>query len=239
MKAIAIIPARYASTRFPGKPLIDIGGKTMIQRVYEQASKAGLISEVWVATDDERIYTEVERFGGRAIMTSSDCQNGTDRCAEAMNKLDKPEIEIVLNLQGDEPFAEPGDMDKLISCFAKHEVQISTLCREFKDHKEFDNSARVKVLVNQQDLAQKFTRNRDGVFTYGQPQVYLHLGVYAFRTETLRQIVLLPPTVNEEREQLEQLRWLDHGYRMQCALTSHHSIAVDYPEDLEKIKGLY
>lgn len=236
MKAIGIIPARFASTRFPGKPLVDIGGKPMVQRVYEQSLKARLLSEVFVATDDKRIYDAVVDFGGQAIMTSEKCANGTERCAEALEHMNSALTKVVVNIQGDEPFIQPDDIDNLVSCFIEESVQISTLVKRFVTAADFENPSRVKAIVDEFMFALRFTRNLQHPFTIEHPQVFHHVGLYAFRENILADLVKLKPSANELNENLEQLRWLDHAYRIKCVLTSHEAWSVDTPEDLERIQ---
>lgn len=235
MNVIGIIPSRYASTRFPGKSLVDIGGKTMIRRVYEQAAKAKSLSQVTVATDDERIFNEVKSFGGEVMMTSSLHQNGTERCAEVVSVISN-NIDIVINIQGDEPFIEPRQIDLLASCFTNKDVQIATLVRAFKNEEEKQNPSRVKAFVDEEMNALMFSRsavNRQPSTVNGQ--LFKHIGIYAFRKNVLLEIVKLAPSPLEIAESLEQLRWLENGYHIQCALTTHESISIDTPEDL---KGL-
>ncbi|MCW5908507.1 MAG: 3-deoxy-manno-octulosonate cytidylyltransferase [Chitinophagales bacterium] len=258
MKVIGIIPARYASSRFPGKPLAAIGNKTMIRRVYEQALKAKSLSQVWVATDDERICNEVKNFGGKVVITSANHKNGTERCAEAAASLN---ADIIINIQGDEPFIHPEQIDLLAQCFADANTSISTLIKEHPMNEELHNHARIKVVVNKNMEALYFSRNvipfvseHSSVAIKGFAQdekkqvlvtdttsgaatvFYKHIGIYGYRADVLQQIVQLPPSPLEMAESLEQLRWLENGYRIRCALTPHESISIDTPEDLEAVK---
>ncbi len=235
MNITGIIPSRYSSSRFPGKPLVDIKGKTMIRRVYEQALQAKMLNYVVVATDDERIFDEVKNFGGNVIFTSPNHVNGTERCAEAASKLNAP-TDVVINIQGDEPFIKPEQIDLLASCFVVDQVQIATLVRNFKSEEEKLNHSRVKAFVDADMRAITFSRHplptRVKSSNY---QLLKHIGVYAFRTEVLKKIVNLPVSVLEGEESLEQLRWIENWYSIYCAYTEHESISIDTPEDL---KGL-
>ncbi len=235
MKITGIIPSRYGSTRFPGKPLIDIGGKTMIRRVYEQACKAKTLSDVIVATDDERIFKEVESFGGKVVMTSAQHKNGTERCAEiAGNAADNSDV--IINIQGDEPFIEPEQIDLLANCFTNADTQIATLIRKTDWDDELKNPARIKVVVNRKGEAMYFSRsiipNPISKVHFDELEFNIHVGIYAFRKHVLNQVVQLPATPLELTESLEQLRWLENGYRITCAITTHVSTPVDTPEDL-------
>jgi len=238
MKIIGIIPARYASTRFPGKPLVDIGGKTMIRRVYEQCKKAKLLSEVIVATDDRRIFEEVKNFGGQVMMTSAKHQNGTERCAELAKKI---ETDFVINIQGDEPFIHPAQIDLLAKCMTKSSTRanISTLITPTHLDKSLTNPARVKVAVNKHYEALYFSRsviphvrNKEAE---ANTQFFQHIGIYGFKRETLSELVKLKPSPLELAESLEQLRWVENGYSIQCAVTKHMSQSVDAPADLKKL----
>jgi 3-deoxy-manno-octulosonate cytidylyltransferase (CMP-KDO synthetase) len=230
-KIVGIIPVRYASTRFPGKPLADIGGKTMVRRVYEQALKSKFLNKVIVATDDERIYEEVQTFGGEVQMTLSTHANGTERCCEVASMLD---CDVVINIQGDEPFIEPEQIDLLCQCFEDDAVQIATLVRPFSGEEEFANPARVKAILDENFDVVSFRRNYDSV-----DNVYKHIGLYGFRKEVLIELVKLEPTESEMAENLEQLRWLENDYKITCVLTTHESKAVDTPEDLAELLRWY
>ncbi len=242
MKAVGIIPARFNSTRFPGKPLADIRGKTMIRRVYEQAEKCHALAGVFVATDDERIIAEVNSFGGNAIMTSPKHTSGTDRCFEVLEKIGKDKYEVVVNIQGDEPFIHPEQIDKVVTCFhGKSHVQIATLAHQIADSRDLINPGIVKIVRNVKGEALYFSRspipfireakNSDWTkfFTYLK-----HIGIYAYRSDVLEKIVKLPPSSLEKAESLEQLRWLENGYAITVELTDKESFPVDYPEDLKK-----
>ncbi|MCK4676613.1 MAG: 3-deoxy-manno-octulosonate cytidylyltransferase [Bacteroidales bacterium] len=239
---IGIIPARYGSTRFPGKPLAMINGKSMIQRVFEQAEKSKRLSEILVATDDERIATHVEGFGGVAMMTSPDHKNGTERCAEVINHMDNFNYDVVVNIQGDEPFLNPDQIDELIACFQDPEVQIATLATKIETTPELADTSSVKVVIDNQGNAIYFSRSiipfiRDvktpnWVNSY---PFYKHIGIYAFRTKTLIKIARLAPTPLELAESLEQLRWMVNGYKIHVKVVTTKSVGIDKPDDLLKI----
>ncbi|MCU0455019.1 MAG: 3-deoxy-manno-octulosonate cytidylyltransferase [Bacteroidales bacterium] len=237
-----IIPARYASTRFPGKPLVKIGSKTMIQRVYEQASMAAEL--VYVATDDGRIMKAVNSFGGKAVMTSADHFSGTDRCAEAAAIITAEtgrNIDIVLNIQGDEPFINPEQIELLKSCFTDSSVQIATLVRKTEPGEDIFNPNHVKVVVDFSGNAIYFSRaaipylrGTDASRWSHEHVYYKHLGLYAYTTEVLRQITAMKRSMLESAESLEQNRWIENGIKIRTAVTGHESISIDTPEDLER-----
>lgn len=244
MKFIAIIPARYASTRFPGKPLANMDGKPMIQRVYEQVSKS--VSDVYVATDDERILKAVESFGGKAVMTSVDHRSGTDRCNEAYHTIGQP-FDVVLNIQGDEPFIYPEQIDLLKACFTDDFVEIATLVKPFEQKGglvALQNPSTPKVVLSRKMEAIYFSRSiipflRD-VEKEDWPKehvFYKHIGIYGYRTDVLQEITQLLPGVLEQVESLEQLRWIENGYKIKVGVTSHETIGIDTPEDLENAIG--
>jgi 3-deoxy-manno-octulosonate cytidylyltransferase (CMP-KDO synthetase) len=240
MKTIIIIPARYASTRFPGKPLTHIGGMTMIQRVYEQAVKSGVAKKVLVATDDERIFAHVKNFLGEVVMTSSEHKSGTDRCFEALEKTGE-NFDVVINLQGDEPFIQPEQLHKLISCFSDSDCRIATLVKKIEKKEDIETPNVVKVVKDVNNNALYFSRsaipfNRENEIS---PIYFKHLGLYAYLAETLRSITLLQPTSLELAESLEQLRWLENGYKIKVAETELESIAIDTPADLKRAEALY
>jgi 3-deoxy-manno-octulosonate cytidylyltransferase (CMP-KDO synthetase) len=241
-----IIPARYASTRFPGKPLVLIGDKPMIQRVFDQARKA--LDIVYVATDDKRIFDAVVAFGGKAIMTSTYHLSGTDRCSEAVTRIMEDtgkKIDIVINIQGDEPFIKPEQISLLIECFADKNVELATLVRETAPGEDVFNPNQPKVILNSKGDAIYFSRaaipyirdtEKDN---WSEKHVfYKHIGLYAYRTETLKKITLLSRSTLEIAESLEQNRWIENGYRIRTAVTSWESIGIDTPDDLEKAKSL-
>lgn len=245
MRFIGIIPARYASTRFPGKPLAMLGDKPMIQRVYEQARKA--LDEVVVATDDERIYQAVEQFGGRAIMTRKDHKCGTDRCLEAydrsasgVNKDDKETV--IINIQGDEPFIQPEQIEAIKACFP---TEIATLVKPFTEADglaALENPNTPKVVFSRETgnallfsrSVIPYLRGIDREDWLKQKKHYKHIGMYAYRADILREITQLPQTEAELAESLEQLRWLENGYQIRVAETNVQSIGIDTPEDLQK-----
>ena len=240
MKFIAIIPSRYASSRFPGKPLADMDGKSMIQRVYEQVKKS--IKDVYVATDDERILQAVENFDGKVVMTSVHHRSGTDRCDEAYKKIGQP-FDVVLNIQGDEPFINPEQIDLLKSCFTDNSVEIATLVKPFDKNVELSflqNPSTPKVVLSKNNEAVYFSRSvipflRDVKQTNwpSQHTFYKHIGIYGYRTDVLQQITQLQPGVLEQAESLEQLRWIENGYKIKVGVTTHETIGIDTPEDLQ------
>ncbi|MDR6781672.1 3-deoxy-manno-octulosonate cytidylyltransferase (CMP-KDO synthetase) [Pedobacter africanus] len=240
MKVLGIIPARFASTRFPGKPLVEIQGKSMIQRVYEQTLKAKSLTKVVVATDDERIANEINSFGGSFVMTASTHQSGTDRCAEvARHFLD---YDIVINIQGDEPFIDPKQIDLLVSCFEKENVQLATLIKKIQTEAELFNNNIPKVVINSRQEAIYFSRhtipyirNAEKDKWLNSQQFYKHIGIYGYTTLSLQEITKLKPSALEIAESLEQLRWIENGYAIQTRVTDIETIAIDTPEDLEKI----
>lgn len=246
LRFVAIIPARYASTRFPGKPLVDIGGKTMIQRVYDQVSK--VLDDVYVATDDERIFDKVRSFGGKVIMTSDAHRSGTDRCYEAFTKLDDW-FDVVINVQGDEPFIQPEQIEALKNCFADEETQIATLVKKITERDGVEvlfNPNSPKVVIDKQNNALYFSRSpipykrgSDEKNWIAEHDYYKHVGVYAYRSEVLSQIVQMPPSKLELAESLEQLRWLENGLKIKAGFTEVETVGIDTPEDLEKIKGMF
>ena len=239
---VGIIPARYASTRFPAKPLIDIAGKSMIQRVYEQAKKAKLLKAVYVATDDIRIKNHVESFDGQVIMTSLTHESGTDRCCEAAEKLPfRPDI--IINIQGDEPFINPQQIDDLAHVFQqKTATQIATLIKKIEDTKTLFDENKPKVVVNTKKEALYFSRQtipfvrQEAKKSWLSKQTfYKHIGIYAYRFDVLKQITKLPVSRLEKSEKLEQLRWLEHGFSIQTAVTQYESMSIDTPQDLERM----
>jgi 3-deoxy-manno-octulosonate cytidylyltransferase (CMP-KDO synthetase) len=243
---IGIIPARYASTRFPGKPLADIKGKTMIQRVYEQASKA--LTTVYVATDDARILDAVKKFGGNVVMTADFHKSGTDRCAEAVvlaEKEQKTKYDAVFNVQGDEPFIEPKQLTLLTSCFKNKDVEIATLVKEADQVDALFDPNRPKVILNAKEEAVYFSRAAIPYYRGAEKEqwlqlhtYYLHIGLYGFRRDILPLLTALPQSSLEKAESLEQLRWIENGYRIAAKITAYESFGVDTPEDLAKLVGL-
>ena len=242
MKFIGIIPARYASTRFPGKPLAEIGGKTVIRRVYEQANKA--LDTIVVATDDERIYDAVEAFGGKVVMTRPDHKCGTDRCLEAYEAITTPSWReqndtdtVVINIQGDEPFIQPEQIEALMKCFDNEKTQIATLVRPFTPEEDIENPNSPKVNWDTvTGEAKMFSRE---AIKASNGKYYHHIGIYAYRADVLKEITQLPQSPLEIKERLEQLRWLENGYRIFVGVTDTQTIGIDTPEDLEKAIEFY
>ncbi len=240
-KILGIIPSRFASTRLPGKPLVDIGGKSMIGRVYAQAKKSKSLSEVIVATDDERIVEHVNGFGGRVMLTSAEHQSGTDRCAEIAAKL--PDFDVIINIQGDEPFIAPEQIDLLCSCFDTGDVQLATLIKKISKEDELNNPNIPKVILNTRNEAIYFSRatipylrNQHISEWVSMHSYYKHIGIYGYNANTLQEITRLSLSILEQAESLEQLRWIENGYRIKTALTDAESIAIDTPEDLERVR---
>ena len=239
---LGIIPARYASTRFPGKPLVDIGGKTMIQRVYEQATKAKLLSKVIVATDDERIVQEVLSFNGNVAMTRREHQSGTDRCAELANRFQ--DIAAIVNIQGDEPFIDPAQIDLLIMRLMEEGVEIATLVKKMESLDDLMNPNTAKVVLNKNQEALYFSRSPIPFLRGIDPKEWLkhgtfyqHIGIYGYKKATLLSIANLPKGQLEVVESLEQLRWLEHQYTISVALTDTATFGIDTPEDLLKAEA--
>ena len=243
MKILGIIPARYESSRFPGKPLIDIAGKSMIQRVYEQCLKSSGLNKVIVATDDRRILDHVIAFGGEAAITSDKHLSGTDRCAEVAEGY--PEFDIIINIQGDEPMIDPLQIDLLCSCFNRPDTSIATLVKKINTNEELFNENTPKVTLNRDYEAIYFSRTsipflrgkeKDSWLTHHT--FFKHIGIYAFRSKILKKLTKLPVSDLEIAEALEQLRWIENGYRIQVAITDRESQAIDTPEDLQKLLTL-
>lgn len=240
MKCIGIIPARYASSRFPGKPLIDLNGKTMIQRVYEGALKSELLSEVIVATDDERIFEEVERFGGKVVMTSEAHRTGTDRCGEVAQQF---EADVVINIQGDEPLVDFRQLDQLLKAFNDETVQIATLGISDVSEEDKRNPNRIKLVLNHRNDALYFSRSAIPNEHHSKEEdrkqfpFFRHIGVYAYRKKALLELVNLEPTGLEKIESLEQLRWMYYGYAIRVVETDIETPNIDVPEDVEKVRA--
>lgn len=242
MKFIGIIPARYASTRFPGKPLADMNGKPMIQRVYEQVKD--VLDSVCVATDDIRIENAVKAFGGQVVMTSDQHRSGTDRCYEAYQKIGEG-YDVIVNIQGDEPFIHPEQIQTIKTCFADANTQIATLVKPFRSDDDFEstlfNPNSPKVVLNKNNEAMYFCRSiipyiRGKKYTEWLPShtFYKHIGLYAYRAQVLKEITQLPQSALELAESLEQLRWLENGYKIKVGITEQETIGIDTPEDMEK-----
>ncbi|MDP3029539.1 MAG: 3-deoxy-manno-octulosonate cytidylyltransferase [Deltaproteobacteria bacterium] len=239
MKIVAIIPARYPSTRFPGKPLADILGKPMLQHVYERAKQAPEVARVVVATDDERIYDVVLGFGGEAVMTAAGHPSGTDRIAEAADKLSLADEDIVVNIQGDQPLFPPEIIKDLTApLLGDKAITMSTLIYKIVRPEELTDPNHVKTVFDNHGYALYFSRATIPFFRGegAPPDYYKHLGFYAYRKSFLTQFVTLPVGIWEASERLEQLRALEHGYRIKVVLTSHNSIEVDTPADLERVR---
>ena len=241
MKFIGIIPARYASTRFPGKPLAVLGGKTVIQRVYEQV--VGVLGEAYVATDDERIYRAVEQFGGQAVMTRSDHKSGTDRIEEAAERL-QTAADVIINVQGDEPFIQRSQLETVKSLFDDPQVQIGTLGKPFESIAAVENPNSPKIVCDVRGYALYFSRSVIPYIRGKERPEWLHsfpflkhIGLYAYRREVLRQITRLPQSPLELAESLEQLRWLQNGYRIKVGLTDVETVGIDTPEDLQRAEA--
>ncbi|MBP8790279.1 MAG: 3-deoxy-manno-octulosonate cytidylyltransferase [Breznakibacter sp.] len=241
---LGLIPARFASTRFPGKPLADIGGKPMIQRVYEQSAK--ILSTVYVATDDERIASTVRSFGGKVVMTSESHQSGTDRCEEALQQVEKIEgrlFSAVINIQGDEPFISPLQIEQLAQAMTNPATEIATLVKKVMAATDLFNPNKPKVVVGTKNEALYFSRSPipylRGVKEeewHQKHDFYNHIGLYGYRSDILGCITKLPQGKLELCESLEQLRWLENGYRIAVMETNLESISIDTPEDLAKLK---
>ena len=238
MKSICVIPARYSSTRLPGKPLKDICGKPMICRVWERASRAESVVEVIVATDDERILQAVEKYSGRAVMTRADHKTGTDRLAEVAEKF--PDADVIVNVQGDEPLIEPALIDELVAEFADDELQMATVATELTEADEMQNPNNVKVVVDKNGNALYFSRS---LIPYprnaGKSQVFKHIGIYAYRRNFLLAYAKMEPTPLEQSESLEQLRALENGYKIRVIKSDCRFVGVDTEDDLKLVNEIY
>ena len=244
MKIAGIIPARWASSRFPGKPLAEIKGKTMIHRVYGQCLKCQLLDKVIVATDDNRIMDEVESFGGLAMMTSNLHQSGTERCGEVVEKLEQQEenFDAIINIQGDEPFIDPEQISKVARQLEKENIRIATLVKRIKSKKDVSDPNVVKVVLDKNGMALYFSRSTipylrgiDQNKWHNKHSFFKHVGIYGYKTSVLKTIINLPKGMLEVAESLEQLRWLENGFSVFTEETDLESIAIDCPEDLSKI----
>jgi len=239
MKVLGVIPARFDSSRFTGKPLIDLKGKTMIQRVYEGVLKSSKIDKVIVATDDQRIFDEVIRFGGKVEMTSAFHQSGTDRCGEIAKR--HPEFDLIINIQGDEPLVNFLQLEALIATFENQETNIATLSNKSIDSEDLANPNRIKIVADVNDFALYFSRSSipNSANFKGNPLLSYpflrHIGLYAYRRETLLQLIELEPTSLEQIESLEQLRWLFYGYKIKLVETTIETPNIDVPEDVQKV----
>jgi len=241
MKFIGIIPARYASTRFPGKPLAMLGGKTVIERVYHQV--VSVLGEAWVATDDERIFQAVEAFGGRAVMTRTDHKSGTDRIEEAAQKI-ATDADVIINVQGDEPFIQKSQLETVKALFDDPQVQIGTLGKPFESMEAVENPNSPKIVRDLNGYAMYFSRSVIPYIRGKEHAEWLrsfpflkHIGLYAYRREVLADITKLPQSPLELAESLEQLRWLQNGYRIKVGLTDVETVGIDTPEDLQRAEA--
>jgi len=241
MNIIGIIPARYDSSRFPGKALADINGKSMIQRVYERALSAKCLSTVYVATDDSRIADEVDKFGGNTVMTCPSHQSGTDRCREVVERKGI-DCDVVINIQGDEPYIHPEQIEGVAKCFDEKDTQIATLVKEITSTEELFDVNTPKVILNKEGEATAFSREVIPVLDVADKSKWLehetffkHIGIYAYRKEVLMAISMLKQSPMELAERLEQLRWLENGYKIKAKVTTYESISVDTPADLERL----
>lgn len=237
MNFIGIIPARYNSTRFQGKPLALIDKKPMIQRVYENIS--GALENIWVATDNEQIFTTVENFGGKAVMTSCMHQSGTDRCAEAARIIQHEHFDVIINIQGDEPFVKSSQIELLKSCF-REGVEIATLIKHIETEEELFNINRPKVVIDNDNNALYFSRSpipfvrgKEKSEWINENKYWAHIGMYAYKADVLQKITNLKPGKLEMAESLEQLRWLENGFKIKTAVSDYQSIGIDTPDDLE------
>lgn len=238
MKVVGIIPSRYASSRFPGKPLLDLNGKSMIQRVYEGALKAKNLDQVIVATDDQRIFDHVQSFGGNVQMTRSEHPSGTDRCGEVASTI---EADVIINIQGDEPLIDARQIDQVIAAFNDSSVHIATLGTHAISQEDVHNTNRIKIVTDVNNNALYFSRSAipNAANFKGTPEefypFYKHIGLYAFRKSCLLELVELEPTKLEQIESLEQLRWLYNGYSIRVITTDIETPNIDVPEDVEKV----
>jgi len=243
MKILGIIPSRYESSRFPGKPLIDIAGKSMIQRVYEQSMKSNLINELVVATDDQRIFDHVESFGGNVMMTSDTHTSGTDRCGEVVETYS--DFDIVINIQGDEPLIRPEQLDELLVVFKNSDVKLATLIKKMSSIEDVLNPNRIKVVLDEDRNGVYFSRspipfiaNSDKSEWLQKADFWKHIGIYAWRSDVLSKLIALPKTDLERQESLEQLKWIYNGYKIVTVETEIETPNIDVPEDLEKVLSL-
>ena len=243
MKILGVIPARYASSRFPGKPLIDLKGKSMIQRVVEQCQKSELLNEVVVATDDQRIFDHVKDFGGEVVMTSSNHPSGTDRCGEVAKSY--PNFDVVINIQGDEPLIEPKQIDQLCELFQDDSIQIGTLAKKITDPNILSNPNRIKIAFGENNQALYFSRSpipylqgKEMGQWLSNNDYFRHIGIYGFKLSVLQEVIQLKPTQLEKQESLEQLRWLYYGYKIQVGLSEFETPNIDSPSDVEEVLKL-
>ncbi len=245
MKILGVIPARYGSTRFPGKPLVMINGVSMIERVYKQATLASTLSDVVVATDDTRIFDHVHLFGGKVVMTSANHPSGTDRCAEVVRKM-SADWDAVVNIQGDEPYIQPEQIDLVASSFQLEECKIATLVKAIDSELDLNNPNIPKVVVGADGRALYFSRRPIPYFSddklagaLANGSFFRHIGIYGYRSDTLLRLAKLAPAPLELAESLEQLRWLSHGYSIHVKTTTAENHAVDAPADVVKLERLF
>lgn len=236
MKGLGIIPARFGSTRFPGKPLVEINGKSMIRRVIDQAKKCSSLHDVWVATDDERIFNHVEEYGCKVFYTSENCNSGTERICELLPQIEE-QFDFVVNIQGDEPFVHVESLKELTKALVASNSDISTLAVQIENREEANDSNRVKVVFSASGRALYFSRSTIPFARNGEPDYFKHLGVYAYTTNALQQIKKLKASALELTESLEQLRWLENDLTISVVVTSHDSTGIDTPEDLLKYQA--
>jgi len=236
MKGLGIIPARFGSTRFPGKPLVEINGKSMIRRVIDQAKRCALLQDVWVATDDERIFKHVEEYGCKAFYTSENCNSGTERICELLPSIDG-QFDFVLNIQGDEPYLHVESLEELSNALVASKSDIATLAVRIENSEEAQDSNRVKVVFSTSGKALYFSRSTIPFARNGEPDYFKHLGVYAYTTKALQQINKLKASSLELTESLEQLRWLENDLTISVVVTSHDSTGIDSPDDLLKYQA--
>ncbi|SFT85263.1 3-deoxy-manno-octulosonate cytidylyltransferase (CMP-KDO synthetase) [Lishizhenia tianjinensis] len=239
MKVLGVIPSRYGSSRFPGKPLIDIKGKSMIQRVYEGAKQSSLLDELVVATDDQRIVDEVEAFGGKVMLTAAHHPSGTDRCAEVAEQY--ADYDVVINIQGDEPLVNPKQLDALLAVFKDSKVEIATLATRNISEEDVQNPNRIKLVCNAEQEALYFSRSAIPNQHHAKQSAlenfpfFKHIGLYAYKTEVLMKLTQLEPSLLEQVESLEQLRWMYYGYKIKVVETDLETPNIDTPDDLEKV----
>ena len=239
MNVLGVIPCRYNSSRLPGKPLADILGKSMIQRVYEKSSLCPNLNKVIVATDDERISFHVKSFGGNVMLTSKNHENGTDRCGEVLENTNE-HFDVIINIQGDEPFIEPSQISQLISLFDEKNVKIATLSKKIEDYTTLTDKNKVKIFFDKENNANSFVRNYEITEEeFQKDNFYKHIGIYAFREDILEKITKLSASKNEKQLNLEQLRWLDNKFKIKVGITEFESLSVDTTEDIDKIVELH
>lgn len=240
MNIYGVIPARYASTRFPGKPLIELAGKTMIQRVYEQSKKCSSLKDVIIATDDQRIYDHAISFGAKVVMTSESHTSGTDRCAEVLSSID--ECDVIINIQGDEPLIDPLQIELVCDCFSDPNTDIATLIKKIESNDVLFNYNTPKVIIDHHAFAIYFSRESIPHIRNVQREdwlqnhtFYQHIGIYGYKADVLKKITALQTSTLEQAESLEQLRWIENGYKIKTSLTTFESIAIDSRDDVQKV----